>query len=395
MLGVNLVILISLISISVLLICYRETTIQYILNRNMLTVLILLICSIVVLFVAVATSTKNFDYLKNIIYLLVGVLPTSIFLSVILHQKKMTISDLFDLLLIVAVAQSLIVLATFIFPNLKEIILHTFYYNTYVVGEFSHVANSRIFGFTGNFTYAMPVVQGFMAFVAFVYAVTKTTKYFIYIPLLLFSAAVNARVGLVVFAISIIVFMMLYLPNIDIRKAIGVLRAIVFVLLGIIIVIYFIGTQSAALKDWILRAYQEIKALFAGEAIGYFSALERFIFFPEGIDLVFGIGHDYFNVSHTIYQSSTDVGYVNDLFLGGIVFVLFLYSAFLKLYLSWQDNSCIESRYFPITIVLVSLVLNIKGYAFRFNEFVNLFVLISVFALFNKTQAYREKTLKQ
>lgn len=388
--NINPIHIMGLISIYLLITRYKDTTIDFFINKNMLMILIFFMCSVMIVFLAISSSTKNFDYLKSLIYLLTSVLPTSILASIIMLQRRMKINDFFKLLLVVAFIQSLISLLAFLVPSFKQAMMHIFYYNQFVIGEKAFIANKRIFGFTMGFTYAMPVVQGFMAFVAFVYAIIESRKYIIYIPFLLFSASVNARVGLLVFLISTAIFLLLYIPNSNLKIALRALKVIALALFGFVLVIYFIGNQSPEIKYWILSAYEEIKVFLFGESMGYFSALERFIFFPKGIDLALGAGRDYFHEQHPIYRSSTDVGFVNDLFLGGIVFTVLLYSSIIKLYLSGRCKNSVELRYFPIIIVLLSLILNIKGYAFRFNEFTNLFVLISVFAILYKSQSTKE-----
>ncbi len=137
----------------------------------------------------------------------------------------------------------------------------------------------------------------------------------------------------------------------------------------------YIDSTSDFFGEWVRNGYYETKNMLLGNSTGYYSAAGQMMFFPEGSKLITGSGTHHFTQP---YQGITsDIGYINDLFLGGIFYVTLLYLSILMYFISGIKKNGWISFYLGILMLATMILANIKGFGFRVNEFTNLFILIS------------------
>ena len=85
------------------------------------------------------------------------------------------------------------------------------------------------------------------------------------------------------------------------------------------------------------------------------------LFFPEGIGLLFGTGSRVFgNLTQGVVSS--DIGFVNDIFMGGIIYIFILYGAYYMLIASSISK---KQNLLKIILVIALLVANWKGELFK------------------------------
>ena len=129
---------------------------------------------------------------------------------------------------------------------------------------------------------------------------------------------------------------------------------------------YTFMPNAAAL---ITHAVTDITSFSDGESGTETGRLAEMFIFPKGSNFVFGAGYRVLGNKGIEYgqTESSDIGIVNDLFMGGLVYISLLYGSYLYLYIRAKENSTkdgMEKTFLSLCFVSV-LLANIKGEFFR------------------------------
>src|SRR5699024_10427956 len=144
-----------------------------------------------------------------------------------------------------------------------------------------------------------------------------------------FAAIINARTSLIIFMIGILSFLLFqnkkYWTRILLFMTISLL-VVLPVLNGPIV----LNTSNQTFV-WVINGFNEIVNFISGNSVdsGYFAYItERNVYeLPKGLGLLFGTGNRTMGGANYLGVSS-DVGYINDIWLGGILFSLIIYGLF-------------------------------------------------------------------
>lgn len=299
-----------------------------------------------------------------------------------LEQLNYNREQKISFILNVAWMQSFTCILMLVFPSLKEIIVHQLLLdgegNAFTIAK-------RMYGITMNYTFATPVFHAILATIALIYGLYKNKKYYFYIPFLLLSIILNGRTGLLVFALGAVLVFLFYL--IDTKKIIKVLSiAIIF----IFIVLVVFGILKFVKYDTYLFFIDGIndmsQFLFEGEKEGNIDYLSTG--WKDGIknvNIIFGEGYRIY-IDSVIPESidnegfNTDMGYMNDLYMGGILYMLFLYSSiiiFVCMGINKEKDRRINKLIYFIMLLMI-FICNIKGEIFRSTIILDLVVFIKL-----------------
>ena len=256
--------------------------------------------------------------------------------------------------------------------------------------------NYRLYGLSCSLSYGMPIAQSLIGGMALIYAKKYNNKYFFFVPILWGSAIINARVTMVVVIIELFLIFFAHLrykPSFKIkRESIFIFLFLLFIILIVLSDIVRKGVNLSRITDPII----EFLALLQGKRVfkteGYFAYLffdPKAFAFPAKEKMLLGGG---------IWNSVSDIGYIHNLWVGGIVYSLLLYLFYFGLLKRWYrelKNSGEINRIIPIMFGVVLFIVNIKGDAFgSISEFINLFYLmlgISLFIRKKENQNMEEK----
>lgn len=379
---VNILHILAFCSYLIIFLKYRKTFSRFILYTPLFLSICGVIASLVLLAIILTMTTKDYLQLYSLIIIILEVIPISLLIAIILKDNNYKINDFFKILLNIAFVQSLFSILMFFNLDFKNYILSNFYQAYLTNDVMMFWSQYRLNGLSQGLMFAMPVVQGFLAVIAFLFYYKRNILYILYIPFLLFSAIINARTGLLVFFVGVLIVLLF---NFKWSKLEGYLKVasfiIIFILISIILLIS-ISSHSEYVADWILESLDETFLFIQGENTGYYDAVDSMFFLPETYEFFVGTGRNYF--VHKYINSGTDIGYVNDLFLGGIFFVVTFYTSMLLLFMSAGIRGNWVHRSVIFLMIITMFIVNIKGFAFHQNDFVNLFVLISVVLIFYK-----------
>lgn len=301
--------------------------------------------------------------------LLIEVIPSSFAIAIYMKKKGYKTEDYIRVLLIVGTLQGIISVLTFIFPDLQLMIINRAIMYGFDAEKYRSFANRRYFGLAYNLVTYVPVVQAFMAVIAMRYLAIKNKIYILMIPFLLFSAIINGRSSIVILIIGI---MILFLEQIKRARADRMAKIICIAI--ILSAVCFIGIRSFEFISprtfiWLSDGIKEIFLLFTKLDMrgSYFSTLLNWNeYLPRGVKFFFGIGE--LSIGGNSYGVSSDIGYINYLWLGGIVLFLLLHCFYFSiLYLIRKVNNK-TVRFSAVFLFLICIIFNIKMPVFLLNE---------------------------
>jgi len=284
--------------------------------------------------------------------------------------------EILNLLLCVSLIQAAIGISAFFLPSFKAFLvewLFAGYYDTKSV----LLVKTRLFGASQSMLFGIGIFQAFMASLSFYFAIRVSFKYLLFVPVLLFSAIINVRTGLIVFVINALLSVITFSVHSRGKQLFRLITAVIVIVVFAFVLFSVFSASENLTISWVNRALEETAAFLRGTSTGTYATLERMFLFPDKYTAMFGSGKTLFGVKYVGYSS--DVGYINDLHLGGIFYTITLYLSFFALLLGSVRGSSVEARTIVLLMVATMLVANVKGSAFRVNEFTNGFFFISLF----------------
>ena len=257
----------------------------------------------------------------------------------ILKKSNYTKNDILNIVINLAVFQGLICALMVLIPNLHNIAL-SFYYKG--AEENIFISTSRIYGISSDYTYATPIYHAFIAGIAFYKYCFKNKKFFKLIK--------------------------------------GISICIVVIFASILLLKSFLPSTYNFIH---LMAVDTINLVQNDEYDGNYGILKNSMHFPKGDGLIFGEGFRVFG-SEGISRGyiPSDIGYINDIHMGGIIYCIFLYGAFIYLIGRLLKKSPIK---IPLYITL--FIANFKGEAFHSSILAFLVIFLCLLEVYNEKKS--------
>lgn len=375
----NLVHILSFFSIIYLVCVERKNIVELLKNSKFVVFIILMAFAIFYMLIIMLLSGQQCTPLLSYILILENI-PIIIYIYCYCKKRKITFYQLIKKIIIVGTIQGLIALITYVNPNVHEILVNLLIKNGYGL-VLEKLSAHRIFGFASNLTYSTPILQMFLTIIAIEIAITKKEKWmYLCIPILLFSGIINARttIGILLVGVVCIIFFNINKKN---YKAMIIITILICCAMGY--VTSYTGNNSNI--KWIKVGINEITTFSKGETTGYFDTLfNKFMLFPNGIDLIGGTGSNIFGKE----GENSDVGFINDIWMGGILLCVLLYSANIYIILNVEIPNNYIKKFYVIFACLTAIIMNIKGVYAQGNNVLSTFMLIFGFSnnMYNKEE---------
>lgn len=146
---------------------------------------------------------------------------------------------------------------------------------------------------------------------------------------------------------------------------------------------------------WVSNGVDDLLAFLNGQDNGTDSVSKltnTMWFLPESLFLLFGTGH-------TVYEatgySHSDIGYVNDLWLGGLIGSLLLYIPFIYMFLkAFRSKYHQLDRILVVFLLLSFFIANIKTVIISYNVGTSVTMLLVFFVIFNDRN-YKDKGIER
>lgn len=313
------------------------------------------------------------------IYFILDIMPFGMALRSYASKYQLDTFWKVEMMLCAGVIQSITATLAFTIPSLQ-----TFFVDRMVAYGYSEVYTTlstyRMYGFSNSLTSGTPIMQTMMAIVAIYMAQSQGRKFYFLAGTLLFSAVINARISVVVALVGVVALILL--GRYSIKKKIKYIFTILAAVIAFIYLFLPIVKDTSPLTyKWIISGVEEIN-LFSNATpsggdysfISYITDNERYTL-PSGVSLLIGKGYAIMP-SNNPSGIQSDVGYINDIWLGGILYVILTYSVFTK-FMVKMIKSKIELISFVGLLFLITIpIVNIKGTAYSMNAFMNFLVVI-------------------
>ncbi len=314
-------------------------------------------------------------------------------LYICLRAKELNYSpyDLLYCFILATLIQFGLVFITLLFPDLKDLFIKIIYQNTgdeYL--SIPWVTDRRGFGFSNTFVDSFGWGMGLVASLPLFLIKKENFKPVLLIPFLLSVSLVNARTGIVMFAIGVafgVANLFFSLKGTSLKaklKALGIINLAIAILVVLCIVILMLNpltlkwvgsgiasflpdttnTEPNALTDAIDSLKNDADTT-TSEVL--FS--DRFWNLPENYILIFGSGHSLNGAKG--YQNS-DVGYVNDIWVGGLMGCAILYLALLLVFkTAFKSAKNFNLKALVLFFAICFFVFQIKANAITFSAGLN------------------------
>ena len=353
----------------------------------------LLLYLFVFVFVVNKESVSNVSFP---IFYIIDVIPFSIVVvQKFSKNKNLAYRHFFEVVVLCGLLQAACSIIAFIFPPIQEFFISRLVAYGYST-DFDRFSSYRLFGFSTGLTFIMPVVQTVISIIAIAYAtIFRKKRYMIYSFALLFSAFINARVSIIIFAVGFLLFVCFSKVKIF-KKISTVFISLALGLAFVYIVLPFIERISPDTYRWFLYGTEEIQRFVSNEIDGgYFAYVlnpERYVLPSSFLGLIFGSGHNIMG-GFERYGVYSDVGFINDIWLGGVAYVVVLYGfIFYLLFAIFKKTHNSLVKFVALFLLFCYPILNFKGIIFSMNGLTNL--LIIIFSIVVAKSRDKKETIK-
>ncbi len=335
---------------------------------------------------------ESYSNAGGYLYLLVEVLPACLAATLLARKHGLSLEDFLRALLWAGMLQALCAIVAFVLPAFQTWVIDTLIAYGYSDTLRTYIGN-RMYGIASNMLFATSQAQASLAVIAMYMAWHIRWRYLLFVPFLAFSSVINTRSAIIVIAWGAL---SLFLCTIRIsrRTATRILCVMLVIFIGAGLFFIVLGESSNVTFNWVYTGVIEIfRFLFAGEATGYFEVIStpEWYKLPEGMDLFFGKGVGAMGGNR--HGAHSDIGYVNEVWLGGVVYCAMVYCAFASLiFFLYRTLRSTQKR---LGIFLACfycgclLLLNIKGVIMWMNDFTTIFFLLLAFIIYTRGRPAR------
>lgn len=348
-----------------------------------------ILCIQAYLFIIIFANDKNYvDPIYRIAAINIEMIPSACFIAFHVKRQK---KDIIDIIIKAATIEAIVCVFTLLSSPFHEFIVGLMVSHGYSE-SYSMFVNYRLYGISYSMMFGMPILNSVLAVIALYKAITHNYQYLISTILLILSAVVNARISILMLIISLTFFIMIVLGDRFLRVKKFIMLIPIAFAIGIVAWFFkdLIGGQYEMTIKWIEKGFTDMVAIIFAEDNGgvyysYYRGTDKWQLPQDVFQCVFGTGQRVIR-NNSLYSS--DIGYINDIWLGGFVYAISLYLLFGNYIL---DLGKIIQRKTGIKLIGVALIVilavaNIKGSVIGNNEFIAFIILITCYC-FSKPKA--------
>lgn len=311
--------------------------------------------------------------LRSIIVALIESLILPIFI-VQVYIKYLSKYDFYRIILIVGSIGALISTLAFFNPDINFVLR-----NIQLFDDRLLFLEHRGFGLSEGLTFSYSIVQAIILYVGI--NQFNNNKWFLFIiPMMLISIAFNARIGILLFIVALLFFLL---------KSRGV-KSYIYILLSFGFAVFVFNlinfeNQNSLAFEWVQQFFYEVNDFFLGTELATYSTADtlfkKMIVVPDNLlEWILGQGETMFGVVR-----GTDLGYLQKLNYGGVV-LLFLYA--LLIFRMSKRLLKYNAIYFLLFFLSVILISEIKGNFIPNSGGFRLMFLLYVFIIESRDAEY-------
>lgn len=341
--------------------------------RRKLKSYVVLVVPFVVMFLLLMTvSLLNGAAVADIshfFWLMVCILPAGLAFSSMCDK---TADGLMRVLTTAACLQAGLAFAGLLIPSVQDTLHGLMQRYGLYSGQHLAVWGHRIYGYGTSLMFAIPVVQSVISAWLLLRAILQKKLLPAMLALaIMFSAVINAKISLFTFAAALGTGLVL-------ERRYVTRRLLFIALLGSVAALALMyGAEvllegNTRLVDWLTLLQDE--ELVTRFYVSYYTDPEKYRL-PEGLAVIWGTGEPRPN-------ADVDMGFINDLWIGGIIYAGFTMATVLRWVRLIRRNAVGGERWARVmgwSLLAVYLVANMKGTAFSYSSFMAFFVLVALY----------------
>ncbi len=333
------------------------------------------------------------------VYWMAGDIPFALACWICLRKKGLGFAELLDHLTAAGLVMAATSVAAFLIPAVKEFFIEKMI--AYGIPYVIKLSCYRYFGLAANLSSTAAYVQIALACVALYRGIRGRPLWLIAFPVLAFSANLNVRTTVYLMLAG----MAAVLAGLLFTKDLKLIGKFFLAAVPALAIAYF-GLEMVRLVnpmtyEWLARGIEEVTTFVSGEetpyADAYFTELAWMLapeHFPRGLKLVFGAGTEIMGtLVEDKYGVSSDVGFMNDLWRGGILYLATMIALYLRTL--WQ---MVRSRtvrrgtgvFFAVLCLFFFGITNIKGHFFIHSDLTAVIWMWIAALVFNRAETGKE-----
>ncbi len=327
------------------------------------------------------------------VYWIAGDVPFALACWIYLRKNGLGFSELLDHLLFTGLTMAALAVGAFLVPPLKEFFIEKMV--AYGIPYTIKLSAYRHFGFAANLSSTASYAQVLLAGIAMYRGIRGKPLWLIAFPVLAFSANINTRTAIYLMLAGMAAVFAGVLFSRDLKKtgkffAVAV-PAVVIAYFGLGLIRYV----NPMTRDWLAEGIEQVSSFTAGEEAtfdeSYFGELAWMLApdkFPRGLRLVFGAGTEVMGtVVEAKYGVSSDVGFVSDIWRGGIVYLAAILGLFLYTLRQMMRSRTLrreDGMFLALLFLAFFGLTNIKGHFFIHSDVAVIFFLLTAALVWNR-----------
>lgn len=340
---------------------------------------------LIMLYVTIFSIVINKGRITNIafpLYFIFDVIPFAYAMKIYREKRQIRFEAILDMGTFVGVTQAVTAIMAFLVPSIQELFITLMISYGYSSYSFESLSSFRLYGFSPYLTFGTPVIQSVLAVFILFFKEKKGIKDYVCAAVIFFSAIINARISIIIILIGF--FTLIVSRKVSFRKKIVDCVLYFIVLFGVVkIGTAFLKEYSPSTYEWIISGINEIEiALGLGNAdkysyITYFTDKNTYRLPDNAWGIIFGEGITVMTGTNA-FNMNSDVGYINDIWLGGVLYVVLVHSLFIRMITKIMRNCVPKYSQIGLFFLLLFPILNIKGITFTMFSLSNYLIILYI-----------------
>ena len=344
--------------------------------------------------VSLLNGVALFDILSSsVVYWMIDIVPIAFVFVDICKIRKYDYEDFEKLIIGAGVVFTVIGISAIL-----STALHDAYYN--YLADAGVIKNSslyvRTYGFASNLLYSSPIACAVIGVMCMRRFALRNKFYYLLLSVAMMAVSYyNGRVSLFVYAAGCLAVFITYKKH-RLKLFVTGASLLAVVIIAFLVLRSYVFSEKSPDKHllWLYAGLSNIFGRFFGEteqtkyhynAFNYYINPVNYPYPGNIVNLLFGTGETI--LSENSYGVYTDIGFVNDVWYGGFVYVAAVYTAIIafcrkfkeKLVDSTDDK--LVGSFLSALFVFTFLIGNLKGIFITFNNATTVFWLLFVFSV--------------
>ena len=327
------------------------------------------------------------------VYWMTGAFPFALSCWICLRKRGLGFGELLDHLLITGLLMAATAVAAMLIPKVKEFFIEKMI--AYGIPYVIKLSCYRHFGLAANLTSTAAYTQAALACIALWRGIRGKHLWLIAFPVLAFSANINIRTAVYLILAGMGAVFAGALFTKDRKTMMRFAGAAVLSVAAAYFGLELLRWINPMTRQWLTRGIAQVSSFMTGSdefrGEGYFGELSRMLapdIFPRGLKLIFGAGTEVMGtVAEGKYGVSSDVGFVNDVWKGGILYLTVIIGLYARILWKMIRSKTVRLEtgvFFAVLFLLFGAITNTKGSFFIHSDLTAVIWILTIPLVYNR-----------